>query len=66
MAERVARLRFRCITEQAADVRIAFNIRAPCEIEIAPVRLGFAGESVLQVFMALGTFETLAHRFLLL
>src|SRR4030095_4224421 len=53
MAEGMSCLSFRGIAEQPSDVRIAFDICHPCEIEITPISLRLGCESVLQVPMAL-------------
>jgi hypothetical protein len=53
MAERMAGLRFRGIAEQAADIRITFNIRHPCEIEVTPISLRLTRKGALQIFVTL-------------
>src|SRR5882672_12085098 len=53
--------RFRRITEQTADVRIAFNISSPREIEITTVCLRFTSERMFQVLMRLRTLKGFCH-----
>jgi len=53
MAEGMPCLRLRGVPEQTSDIRIAFDIGDPREIEITPICLGFGRERVLQVPMTL-------------
>jgi len=45
----MSRLSLRGIPEQPSDIRIAFDICYPCEIEIAPVSLRLAREILIIV-----------------
>src|SRR5947208_1897755 len=60
--EGVSGLGFRGVAKEAADVRVAFDVRAPREIEVPAVRLRFAGKRVLQVVVRTGALESLGHR----
>ena len=51
MAEGMARLCLRSITEEAANIRIALDVSDASEVEITAVRLGFTGEGSLEVFL---------------
>src|SRR3989454_12854959 len=52
--EGVSGLGFRGVAKEAADVRVAFDVRAPREIEVPAGRLRFSGKSGLQVFVRTG------------
>jgi hypothetical protein len=57
MPVRMAGLAFRGGAEDRGHIVLALDIRLVGEIEVAPVRLGFAGESGLEVVVGLGAFE---------
>src|ERR1051325_9827671 len=61
VTERMPGFRLGGISEQAAHVRIAFDVGDACEIQIPAVGLRFARERALQVFKTLRTLETLCH-----
>src|SRR5271154_1228844 len=63
MAVRVAGLAFGGGAEDRRDVVEAFDVGLLREIEIAAIRLAFAGERVLQILFGLGAFQ--GHRILL-
>ena len=57
VAEGVAGLRFRRVTEEATDLRIALDVGGAREVEVAAVRLALEGEGVLQVLVGLASLE---------
>jgi hypothetical protein len=57
VAEGVARLRLRRVAEEAADLRVALDVRRAREVEVAAVGLALAGEGVLQVLVRLASLE---------
>src|SRR5262245_66059793 len=57
MAVRVAGLRLGRVAEEAADVGVALDVRLAREVEVAAVRLRFAGEGLLQVLVRLRALE---------
>src|SRR5581483_5676157 len=59
--ERVARLGFRGVAEEPADVGIALDVRPARKVEVAPIRLRLAGERVLQVVVRLRPLDRLRH-----
>ena len=59
VAVRMARLAFGGRAEQRSDVVLAFDVRLVCEVEVAAVRLRFAGKRGLQVVVGLRAFEIL-------
>ena len=63
VAVRVAGLALGGVAEQAGDIGIALDVGLLGEVEIAAVRLRFAGERVFQVLVGLGPFEC-CHSFI--
>ena len=59
MPEGVSGLRIGGVLEQAGDVRKSLDVRDAREVEVATIRLRFAGERILQVVEALGALEVL-------
>ena len=57
MAMGMAGLAFRGGAEHGGHVVVAFDVGLLSEIEIAAVRLGFAGEGGLQIFFGLAALE---------
>jgi hypothetical protein len=55
---RVAGLAFGGGTEHGSDVVLAVHVGLVCEVQVAAVRLRFAGESGLQVLFGLGALES--------
>ena len=60
MAVRVAGLAFGGGAEHGGDVVVAFDVGLLREIQIAAVRLRFAGECGFQIFLGPGAFQ-IAH-----
>ncbi len=54
---RVAGFAFSGGAEQGRHIVLAFDVGLVCEVQIAAVGLGFAGEGGLQVFFRPGAFE---------
>jgi hypothetical protein len=53
MAEGMSGFRLGGVSKQPADIRVAFDICDPCELEITPIGLGLASKRDLQVFVTL-------------
>src|SRR5256884_789214 len=60
--EGVAGLGLRGVAEEPAHVRIALDVRAAREVEVAAVRLRLAGERRLQVVVCLAALQSLCHQ----
>src|SRR5881409_1955829 len=60
--EGVPGLGLRGVAEESAHVRIALDVRAAREVEVAAVRLRLAGECRLQVVVRLAALESLCHQ----
>ena len=45
------------VAERAADVRVTLDVGLARELEVAAVRLGFAGERVLEILMGLAALD---------
>src|SRR6184192_1453189 len=61
MPEGVAGLGLRGVAEEPAHVRIALDVRAAREVEVAAVRLRLASERRLQVVVCFAALECLCH-----
>ena len=57
MAVGVAGFTLGGVTEQAGYVGVAFDVGLLREVEVAAVRLRFAGEGVLEILMGFGSIE---------
>ena len=57
MAMGVAGLAFGGGAEQGRDIVEAFDICLACEIEVTPIRLAFARESVFLILLGLCSFQ---------
>ncbi len=57
MAVRVAGLAFGGRAEHGRHVVEAFDVGLGCEIEVAAIRLGLAGEGVLEILFGLAALE---------
>ena len=64
VSEGMAGFGFGGVTEQAADVRVSFDIGATRKIQVPAIRLGFAGKRGFEIVMALCALESLAHSIL--
>src|SRR2546428_2853518 len=60
--EGVAGLGLRGVAEEPAHVRIALDVRAAREVEVAAVRLRLPGERRLQVVVRLAALQSLCHQ----
>ena len=56
MTVSMAGLAFRGGAKHGGDIVLAFYISLPCEIQIATIRLRFAGKCVFQILMSLAAF----------
>ena len=57
VAVRVAGFALGGRTEEGGDVVLALDVRLVCEIEVAAIRLRFAGESILEILFRLCALE---------